>query len=100
LEGFDVVAPMQWDPMQLRDFCQQGGYETELVSEGTPINPPEVTEYDTEAFSNASGGARNIASDDASLPLHRRLHLSNMRALLEDRLRRSEGGSLGDEWQA
>jgi hypothetical protein len=99
LKGFDVVAPMQWDPMRLRDFCQQGGFETELIPEGRSMHPPEVNEYDVEAFS-MQGGAPNVeAHDEQSLPLHRRLHLQNLRVLLEDRMRRSMGDEFGDQWQ-
>jgi hypothetical protein len=94
LEGFDIVAPMQWDSLRLRDFCEHGGYETSLISEGTSINPPEVNEFEAEAYSK-SGDATTLAPDEEQLPLHRRLHLQNLRSLLEDRLRKSK--SEGDD---
>jgi hypothetical protein len=89
LKGFDIVAPMQWDSLHLRDFCEHGGYETSLISEGTSINPPDVNEYDAETYSK-SGDASTLVADEEQLPLHRRLHLQNLRALLEDRLHKSK----------
>jgi hypothetical protein len=109
LEGFDMIAPMQWDSLQLSDFCKHGGFETDLVSAGASINPPEVNEFDFDTSSRPGGAkARAPADDEESLPLHRRLHLQNLRALLEHRLRESQSKNKGEpkqdydpeEWQA
>lgn len=92
--GFGVAAPIQWDADELRKFCEDGGYKISLISEGMSITPPEVNEYDLEAFSNAGGAVRR----SSRLPLNRRLHLENLRALLEYRFRQSF--SEDDDFQA
>jgi hypothetical protein len=109
LKGFDMVAPMQWDSLQLNDFCKHGGFETDLISAGASISPPEVNEFDVDTSSRPGGApARAGVDDEESLPLHRRLHLQNLRALLEYRLRQSQSENKDEskqdydpeEWQA
>jgi hypothetical protein len=110
LSGLGTVAPMQWDSRHLEDFAKQGGFETNVVSEGTPISPPEMNEHDVESHSQPDSqpsGATTLApeEDEESLPLHRRLHLRNLRALLEERLKQqnmdeNEEDYDPEDWQA
>jgi hypothetical protein len=91
--GVGSAAPIQWDAAELSSFCRQGGFESQFVSEGTFVDPPDKNSYDIQAFAKAAGALNKEEAksweSSQSIHLHRALWLQRAREHLEDMYARS-----------